>query len=136
MTASAGSNHRQGVQQIKVDKSKWFRHPDYFNETLVQNRVKFDVSLVKLKTKFIRIQNENKYLINTICLPSRNQINNEEDGATFFGYGVVNATNGWLRRSKYLQRADIRLVPFGDCNILMICTNYSGFDPRTCFVSQ
>ena len=131
--ANAGSNQRNGAQQRIVDKSKWFRHIQYFNKSFVANRLRFDVSLVKLKQKFSRIQKENKYLINTICLPSRNQVNNEEDSATFFGFGIVNDQG---RIPKYLQKAEIRLAPFGECNVLMICANYSGFDSRACYVSH
>ena len=86
----AGSNIRpEPLEQIKAFYLKWFNHENYTNENITDTDWKDsnDLALLHLEKGFTRRMEGFKYAINTLCLPNANQINAEEQEATFYGWG-------------------------------------------------
>ena len=50
---------------------------------------KFDIALIKLDKPFSRLMDGRHYVLNTICLPTRNTEAYADDWATFFGFGTI-----------------------------------------------
>jgi hypothetical protein len=79
------------------------------------NHMEFEISVVRVKTKIEPILDDDKYLINTVCLPLENQLNNEKEEAVYAGWGEYDYRPGRMGPSYELRKAKIDIGPVDDC---------------------
>ena len=137
----AGSNVRGEGEHRYM--SKWLPHP-YYNDTVrnssnltVTMKGVYDIALIKLESKFTKHLNDGRhYLINTICLPTRDSSAYVPGEATYFGYGTIERSipvGPWSH--DLLLKGNVKLRPWGQCNY-RYCTHYdNGAQGKPCSVS-
>ena len=131
---NAGGNHKNGMETLGAQSDKWFPHPNYKDSQGTKDQ-RYDISLLKLDSKFTRQRTDGGvYVINTICLPDKDNRVEEADNATVFGFGIINALRKVPDR---LQKAEIEIVKTRYCyGSLVLCGKFKGNEPRTCSVSD
>ena len=124
-TYAGNINVQEGEERWSV---KQFIHPEYKEDD--EKTWSSDYGLIKLNSKFSKLVDKGRYLINPICLPAKQEAKNEHDeNATIYGFGVENGKD-----VKQILRADIVLQPYYLCDKGMICAFYDDKDPRACMV--
>lgn len=135
----AGSNFHVGKVNIRAQRSQWFRHPNWTGD--YKKDFIWDIALIKLNKKFPIIIEGQRYIINPVCLPTRDRLNlYDQELATLFAYGYVYDEKAWLIKSKmpdFLRKADFYVQPSINCwNGRMICSRrYNKSQPVSCDVS-
>ena len=117
---------------MKVNSSRIIKHPSFVNDST--RYMAYDIALISLDKPFPRLERMGgiDYLINTICLPNKNQYNFGEENATFFGYGLSDDS---LRLTGHLQKGQANLTPH-NCTIFdqVICARTTGGRSASCEV--
>ena len=87
----AGHNSVAGAQRRIVNSSNWFIHPKYWNNAtgIPLKEEQHDIALIKIDPPFNQTTVDGLYyVLNTVCLPSKNRTNKNYENATLFGYGL------------------------------------------------
>ena len=109
----AGSDDRNlGERRPKTKLTQYHIHPNFYGE----DDDNWDFGIIELEYPFgMRTDSENRYLINTVCLPSDEpELHNGTEDATVFGWGYVECCE---KVAKILQKAVFNVgLNAGICN--------------------
>ncbi len=149
-----GANNQEGLKtQVIRDNAKFISHDLYVNPRLpnsepldetAQEYIKNnnDIALIKISDVGIHLTNDDRYLINTICLPKKDELNDGfQDLATAFGYGRWNDDLTFGNVPDYLHKAEILLNDYNSCRnadpgiASFICADINITSPTICEVS-
>ena len=131
--------------------SMWIPHPFYKNPALIpgyetltiwQMIVTYDIALIKLDRPFTLHESyRQKFLINTICLPTEDPTIYAPGPATFYGYGWTEDWFGewfnYVNRHHRLLKGYVELNPYGGSCVDCYETSYENYwvVSKTCKVS-
>ena len=98
----------------------------------------WDIALIKLKVKFPKIEESMQYVLNPICLPTRDRIPGfGTESTTLFGFGLIEDKNAIIFKEKepeFLQKA--HLYVSACINNTMFCNSRTEpTEPGICNVS-
>ena len=126
---TAGSKYIGGRQTRNLAFDHFYQHPNYTLDPDIN-----DIALGKLDRPFEEEIDNDNYLINPICLPTKSRTLNEDfDYGTGFGFGQIKQNPATI-----LQKGTFRLNPCRFCRqCQQICTKFDKRnDTRGCQVNK
>ncbi|CAG2115634.1 unnamed protein product, partial [Medioppia subpectinata] len=107
---TAGANRNSGKDTVRV-----LAEPVIHSGYNVSVKTLYDLALVRLQREMYAKPEGQQFMVNTVCLPDKQQVNTELEWATLYGFGRIDTRN---TTTNWLHRGHILLAPYDTCNAI------------------